>query len=120
MQVNWAVATRHKLPGRRILATKVDYKSAYRRCHLRANTAIQTCIQLPAEDLAIIAIRLTFGGAPGPYEWGTTSEKIYNLAMHILQHVDWNPLNLHVPNQHLLLLPAAAALDDNISFGEGK
>ena len=38
--------------------------------------------------------------------------------MHILQHVDWNPLNLHAPNQHLL--PAAETLDDNISFGEGK
>ena len=116
--VNWAVAARHKFPGRRILATKVDCKSAYRRCHLSAKTAIQTCTQLPAEDLAIIALRLTFGGAPCPYEWGATSETICDLAIHILQHVDWNPLNLHAPNQHLL--PAAETLDDNISFGEGK
>jgi hypothetical protein len=28
--VNWAVAARRKYPGQRILATKIDYKSAYR------------------------------------------------------------------------------------------
>ena len=47
---------------------KIDYKSAYRQCHLNADTAIQTCTQLPEEDLAIVALHLTFGGAPGPYE----------------------------------------------------
>ena len=31
---NWAVAARKEFPNRRILATKVDYKSAYRRCHV--------------------------------------------------------------------------------------
>ena len=29
--INWAVAARRKYPGKRILATKIDYKSAYRR-----------------------------------------------------------------------------------------
>ena len=86
--INWTVAARHKYPGRRILATKIDYKSAYRRCHLSAKTAIKTCTQLPEEDLAIVALRLTFGGSPGPFEWGATSEIICNLAMHILQHED--------------------------------
>ena len=67
--VNWAVAARRKYPDRRILASKIDYKSAYRRCHLNARTAVQTCTQLPGKDLAVLFLRLTFGGAPGPYSW---------------------------------------------------
>ena len=53
---NWAVAARKKYPGRRILASKIDYKSACRCCHLHPETAIQTCTQLPDENLAIVAL----------------------------------------------------------------
>ena len=53
--INWVVAARQKFPGQRILASKIDYKSAYLRCHLSAETAIQTCTQLPDENLAIVA-----------------------------------------------------------------
>ena len=65
---NWAVAARKKYPNQKILCTKIDYKSAYQRCQLNKNTAIQTYAQLPDENLAIIALRLMFGGATGPYE----------------------------------------------------
>ena len=82
--VNWAVAARWKFPGQRILASKIDYKSAYRRCHLIAKTAIQTCTQLSDENLAIIALRLTFRESPGSYEWGVISESICDLAITIL------------------------------------
>ena len=41
--INWAVAVRKKNPNIRILATKLDIKAAFRRCHLNASTAIQTC-----------------------------------------------------------------------------
>ena len=70
------------------------------------------------QPLAIIALRLTFGGAPGPYEWGATSETICDLAMHILQHEDWDPSTLHAPNQELL--PVAKLMPDDVPFGEGR
>ena len=41
-----------KFPNRAILASKVDFKSAYRRCHLSAATALQTCTQLSDSNLA--------------------------------------------------------------------
>ena len=116
--VNWAVAARKQYPNRKILASKIDYKSAYRRCHLAAGTAIQTCTQLPDENIAIIALRLTFGGAPGPYEWGVLSETICDLAMKILQDDDWDPSTLHAPNPELV--PPAKLLDDNIPFAVGS
>ena len=82
-QTNWAVAARRKYPNTPILATKTDYKSAYHHCHLNASMAVQSCTQLLTatvddeemdgnnkDDLALIMLRLTFGGTPCPSEWG--------------------------------------------------
>jgi hypothetical protein len=116
--INWAVAARRKFPGKRILVSKIDYKSAYRRCHLGARTAIQTCTQLPEENLAVVALRLTFGGAPGPYEWGVISETICDLATAILQDDDWNPSLTRAPNSNLV--PKKKVMSDDVPFGIGR
>ena len=66
----------------------------------------------------IIARRLTFGGAPGPYEWGGIAEPICDLAMRILHDPAWDPKNFHAPNPDLA--PPPVILDDSIPFGIGK
>ena len=116
--INWTVAARKKFPGCPILAQKIDYKSAYKRCHLQADTAIQTCTQLPDDDLALIALRLTFGGSPGPYEWSAISETICDLSMAILQDDDWDPATLHAPNPELV--PPPVLLPSDVPFGVGR
>ena len=73
---------------------------------------------MPNEGLAIIALRLTFGGAPGPYEWGVILESICDLAIRILHNDDWDLATLHAPEPELV--PTAEFLDDSIPFGEGK
>jgi len=65
--VNWAVAAQRQYPNQKILATKIDYKSAYRRGILHFATALKTA--------ALIALRLTFGGAPCPFEWGVIQKQ---------------------------------------------
>jgi hypothetical protein len=52
--VNWAVAVRRKYPGQRILAPKIDYKSAYNQGILHSMTALKTATQLPDNAIAII------------------------------------------------------------------
>ena len=113
---NYAVAARRRYPNRRILATKTDYKSAYRRCHLNWETAVQTITQLPDDDIAIISLRLTFGGAPGPFEWGVISESICDLANALLHDDDWNPSTLSAPSS----VPPKKLLSNDIPFGIGK
>lgn len=103
-------------PNRRILATKVDYKSAYRRCHLNHKTAVQTITQLPEDNLAIISLRLTFGGTPGPYEWGVISETVCYLANALLHDDNGNPSTLSSPKK----LPEKRILSDDIPFGTGR
>ena len=74
--INWTVAARRQYPGIPIYASKVDFKSAYRRCHQSARTAIQCCTQLPlrdGEDVMLVYLRETFGGSPSPHDPRPTS-----------------------------------------------
>lgn len=116
--INWTVAARRKYPGHRIFASKIDFKSAFRRCNLSAETAMQCCTQLPADELILLYLRLTFGGCPCPNEWGAFSEPICDLATAIMHDDLWNPEELHSPIQHLV--PPPKAMDDDVPFGVGK
>ena len=112
--MNWTVAARKIFPGKKIISSKIDYKSAYGRSHLNVSTAIQTCTQLPEEDLEIVALCLTFGGAPGTYEWGVLSESICYLSIAITQDYGWDPTFVCAPNDHLA--PPPIFLDDSVPF----
>jgi hypothetical protein len=116
--INWAVAARKLYPNKRILAMKLDVKKAYRRCHLNVAIAVQTCTQIPSEGLALLMLRLTFGGAPCPSEWGAIAESICDLANAILLNDEWNHVSLQSPAQYLV--PNKIILDDNIPFGIGR
>ncbi|KAL3811131.1 hypothetical protein ACHAXA_005942 [Cyclostephanos tholiformis] len=112
------ITARRKYPGRRIFASKIDFKSAFRRCNLSAATAIQCCTQLPAMDLILLYLRLTFGGCPCPNEWGAFSEPICDLATAILHDDLWKPAELHSPTQNLV--PPPKPMEDNVPFGIGQ
>jgi hypothetical protein len=86
--MNWAIETRRAYPGQQILASKIDYKSAYRRGILHFATALKTATQLPDNKIAIITLHLTFRGAPCPFKWGVISETICNLAKELLKCED--------------------------------
>jgi len=47
---NWACAARAMYPNIAIFASKVDFKSAYRRCHLNPSTALQSCTQVEINE----------------------------------------------------------------------
>ena len=68
--------------------------------------------------MALICLRLTFGGAPCPFEWCTISESICDLAVAILQHKDWDSETLHAPEPDLV--PAPKTLSKDIPFGAAQ
>ncbi len=110
--INWAIAARRKYPGQSILATKIGYKSANHRGILHFATALQTSTQLLEDNLAIITLWLTFGGAPCPFKWGILSELICDLANELLKCKEWDPLTLHASVQEDIL--TWEYLDDNV------
>eukprot|EP00956_Cyclotella_meneghiniana_P011523 scaffold16181_cov47-Cyclotella_meneghiniana.AAC.4 len=109
---------RLKYPNCRILCSKIDFKSAFRRMHLAWKTALRCCTLLPDDELALIFTRLTFGGKACPSEWGCLSEIVCDLTNAIISDEDWDPETLF--NQQSLELPAPEFLDDNIPIAEAR
>ncbi len=60
---------------------------------------------------------MTFGGSPGPFEWGIILETFCNLTTTIRQNDDWEPMKIFGRNQHLV--PPPKFLEDLIPFVEG-
>jgi hypothetical protein len=114
MSCVYGSAARRKHPNRQLMASKIHFKLAFRQCNLSAATAIQCYTQLPAEDLFLLYLHLTFEGCPCPNKWGAFSEPIYNLAAAILPGDSWDSTKLHLPAQNLV--PPPRTLDDNVPF----
>ena len=114
--LHYIAALQLAFPTTPILIQKVDCKSAYKRVHLHPDTAIQCCSIY--KDFVLIPLRAIFGGAPCPSEWGIISKTTADIANHILNHTDWDPSNLHSPNQHLIAPPAL--LPKEQPFGSAK
>ncbi|KAI2505007.1 hypothetical protein MHU86_9450 [Fragilaria crotonensis] len=105
-------------PKEPILLTKVDCKSAYRRIHLKARTALKSCTSI--DDLLLVALRMTFGGAPNPSQWSDVSEVITDLANDLVRRSDWDPKVFHSPHQHLLDSDEAVDNDDGMIDGSSE
>jgi hypothetical protein len=97
---HWTVHLRTRYPSQRLLITKTDWKAAYRRGHLAIATALQCATHV--DDLLLLPLRMTFGGAPCPSQWSILSDTGGDLATDIANHPDWKPLELHSPHQHRL------------------
>jgi hypothetical protein len=67
--------------------------------------------------MAITMLRLTFGGAPCPFEWNIIFESIHGLANAILYNNSWNPHSDYAPCQHLV--PPNDLIDEAVPFAEG-
>ena len=116
--INWAVSARNRHPNVKIFASKTDFKSAYRRVHMAWETALQSCTQLTEEEIAIISLRLTFGGSVCPAEWCVISEAATDLANAILHHPSWDPSELFSPLAKDI--PKRIDLPDDVPFGVGR
>ena len=98
------VDRRKRFPNSRILVQKVDFKSAYRRAHLSAESAVKTITQCVERNLAFISLRLTFGGSPNPSFWGDFAESICDLsnALFECKEEEWNKFPIVSDIQHLV------------------
>jgi hypothetical protein len=115
--VDWAITAHQLFPNVPILASKIDFKSSFQRCHLNVTTAVQTCMQLVEIGILLMMLRLSFGRKPCLSEWGVISEMICDLANAILHNNDWDPDKLFAPNQHLV--PARMLLNKNTPCAKG-
>ena len=108
--IHYIADARHKHPRAPILLQKVDFKAACRRAHLAPSTAVKTITTL--DGIALMSLRLTFGGRPCPSEWCNVSESAADLARALLQCSDWDPSELHGPQQKHLGRPKVEGDDE--------
>ena len=85
---------RTKRPDARIMATKTDLKSAYRRLHAYAKTAA-VCIAMISTSVCHIMLRLPFGASAAPAIWCLIFEMIVDLSNKLLRTKKWNPKVLY-------------------------
>jgi hypothetical protein len=101
--IHWIAHLRLHFPQEKIFQVKSDYKSAYRRMHNAAHTAVQAAITIGG--FLLLALRLTFGGKPNPSRWSDLSEMLCDLGNDILRSPEsWDLDTLRSP--HLSRLPA--------------
>jgi hypothetical protein len=105
--IHQIVALRHRYPTEPILQSKVDWKSAYRRLHNAIATAIAAMVLVG--NFLLIALRLTFGGAPNPSRWSDLSEISCDLSNDLVRNPGWDPTRHFSP--HSTKLPTSPILE---------
>jgi hypothetical protein len=105
--IHQIVALRHRHPAEIILQSKVDWKSAYRRLHNAPSTAVSSMVVVGC--FLLVALRLTFGGAPNPSRWSDLSEIACDLSNDLARNSGWNPKRHFSP--HSTKLPATPLLE---------
>jgi len=114
-------ALRAIYPAARILLSKFDFKSAYRRVHFWAESALQSCITtkgLGGLDLALVSLRTTFGGSPCPSIFSEISETVTDLTNAIICCSDYDPASF--PSHYSHLLGPAKMEPDNVPLAEAR
>ena len=116
--IHYIIGCRARHPSSKIYISKVDFKSAYRRLHIDADTIAKHFIHLKREtdDLVACSLRLTFGGAPNATEFGKLSETTADLCNDILRCEAWNPSILTASFQHQI--PPPKSLPESTPYAQ--
>ena len=112
--ISHIVSVREECPDVKMFIAKTDVTKACQRETQEANSAAACVAQF--QDLAFLALRLTFGGSFCPPAWTAISEMMTDLANDILHCPDWDPNESHSPMQDDL--PTPRPLPDDIPFAK--
>ena len=114
------VHSRLRHPGKIIWLRKEDFKSAYRRLHLKAATSITSAvaIEFNGEKYILIPLRLPFGGAPCPSDFCVVSDVITNVINDLMGNPAWDPGAVH--SNYVHKIPEAKIEPHNIPFAPGR
>ena len=117
--VHHIVYLRQKYPNKIIWLRKEDFKSAYRRLHLNAKTALKSAVRvkLKGKFYILVSLRLPFGGSPCPSDFCLVSDVITDTINDLLASKTWNPdeiqsvytKNIPVPKPQPTSIPFAKA-----------
>ena len=107
-------------PNKIIWICKEDFKSAYRRIHTNADTALKTAVRVKIGkmDLILISLRLVFGGASCPADFSLLSDIVTDAINDLLLCDSWNQRLIHLEFIHKI--PKPKSYTNNEEFGKAK
>jgi len=95
---------------------KFDIDAAYRRCSFSSRTAFESLMIFAG--FLLVALRMTFGGAPCPSIWGVISETITDIGNSLLQNKFWIHSDLFDPISDQIDVPLS--LPDSVPFHQSR
>ena len=107
---------RFRYKKKRILQSKTDMDSAYRRLHA-ALKAAATCITI-IKDLAYLLLRLPFGSSPAPSEFSVVSDVLVDITTEIADDDTWDPSALHSDHFDMMNSLPINLKNDSDEFGQ--
>jgi hypothetical protein len=110
--IHYIVNFRLHHPHTKIFICKVDLDAAYHRCSLSSVTATE-CLSV-YDGILLMALRMTFGGAPCPSLWGVISESMADVGNTLLCNPYWD--HIHLNDQITKELSAPLPLPASIPF----
>lgn len=118
--IHYILHLRKMHSDKKILLRKDDLKSAYKRCHLDAISAKRSAIRVKIRELVLllISLRLPFGGAPGPSEFGVLSDIIADTTNDLYRCEDWDPKELR--SDFVEKVPDPIYMDEDIPFAQPR
>ena len=118
--IHYILALRRRFPRTRILISKADLDSAYRRAHVTEKAAAKTITSFQHGDnkMLLMCLRLIFGGTPGPSLFSIISECMTDLVNAILRHEKWDPTLLSSDLESMM--PDTITLPEEIPFAQAQ
>jgi hypothetical protein len=114
------VHSRLRHPTKIIWLRKEDFKSAYRRLHIKADTALSSAVSIEfnGEKYILIPLRLPFGGSPCPSDFCVVSDIITDTINDLMSNPAWDPQE--VASNYVTKIPRAKPLPPDIPFATGR
>lgn len=118
--IHHIVHLRKRFPDKVIWLRKEDFKSAYRRMHLREQTAKRSAVRIAINDITyvLISLRLPFGGAPCPSDFCTVSDIVTDCINDLLDSKDWDESK--VCSDFVKFIPPPEILAADIPFAQAR
>ena len=112
--IHYIVNIRSRYPSKKIWIRKEDFKSAYRRMHVNAETSFKSavCVEINGKNYLFLSLRLPFGGSPCPNDFCLLSDIITDTINDLLSCKEWNWKEIH--SEFLAKIPDEVSLDASI------